>query len=405
MRTGQSRPASEREAAAFAAVPSKVPAENGAAFVRAYARLRDAIGKGRGLVVVTGGEGVGKTALVRRVVEDLSCPVVWISASDPRLAARVAELGDAIASAASAKREGALAREQGVRGRAGRDGLGTAAVEKEAGAQANSRVDPVQEVSRLYCERSRELDHSPASLSRVAVVVDDAHLAQLELLERIRLATESYPGGSVAVCLVLVGREELRELLGQRRARALATRVCLQLRIGPISLADTSELLYGRMRRAGIAEPERVLPRATVRAIRRHGRGRPAQCLEIARISLLEALAGGTPRVTRRQVGEASRRIEQTASAKPAQAVPKAEAAAPKRLLIAAGATAAFATGLLWVSSRQWYSPPGQRLASVGTAVATSASKGTRGDLFLGGGWREAPIAASRAAPAGRAAR
>ncbi|RMF22075.1 MAG: hypothetical protein D6760_08215 [Deltaproteobacteria bacterium] len=107
-----------------------------------------------------------------------------------------------------------------------------------------------------------------------------------------------------------MGRPALIEMLGRPQARGLWTRVTVRIALTPVSVGDAAGMVYGRLRRAGIDDPESVIPRRTLRSIVRHGHGVPSRCIEITRESLIAAIASGTRKVGRRDVARTARALD-----------------------------------------------------------------------------------------------
>ena len=105
------------------------------------------------------------------------------------------------------------------------------------------------------------------------VVVDEAQNCSWELLEEIRLLTNLETSSQKLAQIVLSGQPELETKLRQPNVRQLRQRIALWCRTKPLTLAQTSEYIAGRIRIAG-STAEIFLPDA-VQLIHRASMGIP----------------------------------------------------------------------------------------------------------------------------------
>jgi type II secretory pathway predicted ATPase ExeA len=99
-----------------------------------------------------------------------------------------------------------------------------------------------QEIENTRCIRGRSL----------AVVVDEAHLLNTEMLEEIRFTLNFRMDSISPLALVLSGQTELEEKLEKKSATAIRQRVDFRCRLLPFSLTETEEYIIYHMTYAGI---------------------------------------------------------------------------------------------------------------------------------------------------------
>jgi general secretion pathway protein A len=109
------------------------------------------------------------------------------------------------------------------------------------------------------------------------LLVDEAHLLTGELLEEIRLLSNLDTYGAKLLQIVLAGQPELSELLAQPQARALQQRIMGRCELRALSLAETRAYVAQRLHVAGLQGASPFLPRA---------------------LEAIHGLSGGVPRVT-----------------------------------------------------------------------------------------------------------
>ena len=104
--------------------------------------------------------------------------------------------------------------------------------------------------------------------------VDEAHLLSTELLEEIRLL------GNVDTCrekllqIILCGQPELLTLMKGRELSALQQRIAARAHLRPLNLAETRDYIADRLRAAGLQGPS-PFPPDTLQAAFRYSGGAP----------------------------------------------------------------------------------------------------------------------------------
>jgi general secretion pathway protein A len=218
--------------------------------------LRAAIAAGRGPALLTGEAGSGKTWLVARLIAESDGPRSprWVSV-DVAPTTAPADL---------------------LRGIAIGLGLDTA---------SDASADAVRQVVALT------LAERAAEGRRWALVVDEAHLAGVELLEEVRILSNRLGRADGFASLVLIGQTSLARRLATRPLAGLDSRLSARVTLGPIDADEAAALLaqpgegpssvrsaeeVERLHRDAIGNPGRLLRLHAATAIPRpHRRPEP----------------------------------------------------------------------------------------------------------------------------------
>ena len=184
------------------------------------------------------------------------------------------------------------------------------------------------------------LQDEAAAGSTPALVVDEAQSVPYELLEEIRLLSNLETTRSKLLNVVLAGQPELAERLNDPSLRQLKQRVSLRCQLSSMNLQETAAYIAGRIRIAG-GQPERVFTRDAITGVFEASGGVPRTVNVVCDNALISGFAAGVQPVTRAVVDEVRRDFDfvldhrdPTSPARPQVAVP--EIASP-----ASGAVAA----------------------------------------------------------------
>src|SRR5204862_6427219 len=88
-----------------------------------------------------------------------------------------------------------------------------------------------------------------------ALIVDEAHKLSTEVLEEIRLLGNFEEADQKLLQIVLVGQDELDEILGRDNLRQLKQRIAVRLSIGPLAAAEVGQYIRHRWLKAGGTQP------------------------------------------------------------------------------------------------------------------------------------------------------
>lgn len=191
----------------------------------------------KGVTVVLGPAGTGKTTLIRTALASLDNGALCVYVNNPAL--RRDEFVQTIAHA----------------------------------FQLNP--DAARSKATLLIELERKLRERLAAGAVTALIIDEAQALSDELLEEIRLLVNLETDVEKLLPVVLVGQAELSERLAQPACAALKQRIALRCQLPPLSASETAQYVATRLRTAG---------------------GSPAQSFTREAIHLIHQSSGGIPR-------------------------------------------------------------------------------------------------------------
>jgi general secretion pathway protein A len=122
---------------------------------------------------------------------------------------------------------------------------------------------------------------------RVALLIDEAHLLDREVLEQVRLLTNLETATRKLLQIILIGQPELRVLLDRQDLRQVAQRITGRHHLEALSVDETAAYVRHRLRVAG-ATDEIFSPRALA-VLHRESGGLPRRINVIADRALLGA--------------------------------------------------------------------------------------------------------------------
>ncbi len=114
-----------------------------------------------------------------------------------------------------------------------------------------------------------------ASGKRTVLLIDEAQLLSVEVLEQIRLLTNLETSSDKLLQIVLVGQPEVNGLLAQPRLRQLSQRITARFHLQALSLDETQLYINHRLHVAGKKEARRIFPKHIVKKIHRFSGGIP----------------------------------------------------------------------------------------------------------------------------------
>jgi general secretion pathway protein A len=201
----------------------------------ALAAVQYGITARRGIVIVVGEAGTGKTTIVRAALRALKGQKV-----------RHTYLNNP-----------ALTRGEFMQFLARAFGLGEDA--------ATSKVD-------LLSELTAKLARYHGDDTTTVLIVDEAQSLPHDLLEEIRLLANIETSTAKLLQVVLVGQPELAERLNDTSLRQLKQRVAIRAILEPLDLRSTSSFIAGRLRVAG-GQPAAIFTPQAVEMIYRYSSG------------------------------------------------------------------------------------------------------------------------------------
>jgi len=228
------------------------------------ANLHYGIESGKGLVVVTGEVGTGKTTMLRWVMQRLDRSVLVAYIFNPRLA--VPEFYQHLASLFDIR-------------------------------NWENKSDFLIEFGRvLEARHSRGL--------RTVLIIDEAHGLSTDVLEEVRLLCNFESDTAKKLQIVLTGQPELRNVLNDPQLRQLKQRIALRCEIKALpNVEETAQYIASRMKIAGAVRTEVFSPGA-VDYIFRCSEGIPRNINNICDNALLNGFAAGAAVVSRAMIEE-----------------------------------------------------------------------------------------------------
>jgi general secretion pathway protein A len=164
---------------------------------------------------------------------------------------------------------------------------------------------PASRAPRLGVLNTFLLERHRAGLNTV-LVLDEAQLLTVEMLERLRLLSNFETATAKLLQIILAGQPELATKLELRELRQLRQRIVLHVTLAPLSTDETREYIRTRLRTAG-ARDLGIFSEPAVREVARRTEGFPRLVNILGDHSLLVGYADQKRRVDAATVREASR--------------------------------------------------------------------------------------------------
>jgi type II secretory pathway predicted ATPase ExeA len=153
------------------------------------------------------------------------------------------------------------------------------------------------EVSRLCAENRL----------RPILIVDEAHPLRTDVLEDLRLLTNYAMDSENRLCVVLVGHPELRRRLGMAALDALSQRIVVRAHVRGIARDEIGGYLDHRIRLAGCELP--LFEPATVEAIYQASSGLPRKANLLAHHALFAAALAKAKTITTEHIQAALQEV------------------------------------------------------------------------------------------------
>ncbi len=228
------------------------------------ANLHYGIQSGKGLIVVTGEVGTGKTTMLRWVMQRLDTSVLVAYIFNPRLS--VSEFYQHLA--------------------------------------ALFDIRNWENKSDFLIEFARVLESRHSRGLRTVLIVDEAHGLSADVLEEVRLLCNFESDTAKKLQIVLTGQPELRTVLNDPQLRQLKQRIALRCEIRALpNVEETAQYITSRLKIAGAARVEIFSPGA-VDYIFRCSEGIPRIINNICDNALLNGFAAGAAVVSRAMIEE-----------------------------------------------------------------------------------------------------
>jgi general secretion pathway protein A len=234
----------------------------------ALSNLEYGIASRKGITLLLGEAGAGKTTVIRAAIERQTARVHCVHINNP-----------------------ALTRDEFVEMLATRFELSDHA--------RRSKAALLVELEVLLHRRYREGETT-------VLILDEAQSLSTELLEEVRLLANIETTEDKLLSLIIAGQPELSRQLDHDSLRQLKQRVALRCELRPLTLQETAAYLAGRIRAAG-GVPAQIFTREAVARIYESATGIPRTINVVADNALLAGFARGESQITGAVVREITR--------------------------------------------------------------------------------------------------
>lgn len=164
--------------------------------------------------------------------------------------------------------------------------------------------------SRLLLDLSKFVSSRGLKGLTTVLIVDEAHNLSAELLEEIRLLSNLETNDDKLLQIVLVGQPELDEKLDSFDLRPLKQRIALRAHLGPLDVEESKRYIEERLRIAGgDLHSAPLFSAQTMAAVYQNSRGFPRLINTICENALITAYARQLPGVTPDIVREVSEEL------------------------------------------------------------------------------------------------
>ena len=228
------------------------------------ANLHYGIESGKGLIVVTGEVGTGKTTILRWMMQRLDRTVLVAYIFNPRLSVQ----------------------------------------EFYQHAAALLDVQKWETKAELLVELGRALESRHSRGLRTVLIIDEAQGLSTHVLEEIRLLSNFESDTAKQLQIVLTGQPELREILNRPELRQLKQRIAMRCVIKPLpNVEETDRYITSRLLVAG-AERTDVFSPGAIDYIFRCSDGIPRNVNNLCDNALLAGYAAGETTISRATIEE-----------------------------------------------------------------------------------------------------
>jgi general secretion pathway protein A len=215
-------------------------------------------------------------------------------------------------------------------------------LQRESAATAfvfNPRLDPTEFFDYVLCDFG--VPHDPNDKARMlrtlyqwvrerhrvsqatVLIVDEAHDVTLEVFEELRLLSNLETPSEKLLQIILSGQPEIEENLARPELRQFRQRIALRRRIHALSLEDSERYMAHRLRVAG-GDPTQILSPEAMASVFQFSQGIPRVINLICEQALISAYADQQKPVRAATVEEAAAQYQFVAGSLPISAVPSA---------------------------------------------------------------------------------
>ena len=164
--------------------------------------------------------------------------------------------------------------------------------------------------SELLLELRHFLISRGSRKQTTVLIVDEAHHLSEDVLEEIRLLSNLERTDDKLLQIVLVGQPELEETLDSPQLRQLKQRIALRAELASLDLDETSEYITRRLQISGAPEQGiLIFPADAIAAVYRYSQGLPRLINTICENGLITAYATNSHTVTPTMVEDVARQF------------------------------------------------------------------------------------------------
>jgi general secretion pathway protein A len=255
----------------------------------ALSNLQYAVSSHKGITLLVGEAGTGKTTVVRAALDRQPGKIHCVHLHNP-----------------------ALTRDEFI---------------EMIGAQFGLSPRARQSKTALLLEFEQLLRQRRQAGETTVLVLDEAQSLPLELLEEVRLLTNIETNSEKLLTLIIAGQPEIAERLNDVSLRQLKQRIALRCELKPLSQADAAGYVARRIAAAG-GTPAQLFSREAVLFLCERAKGIPRTINVIADNALVSGFAAGSKPVRTDLVREVCRDFDigprTTDEAKPPSSRPSA---------------------------------------------------------------------------------
>lgn len=236
----------------------------------AYASVLYGIQERKGFIVLTGEVGVGKTTLLRRLINNLGSDVHFSFLYNTNLS--FDELLEAIC--------------------------------EDLGLETGNldRQEKIKRLNAFLIERLKAGEN-------VAALIDEAQNLRVDVMEELRVLSNLETSNEKLLQIILVGQPELDDKLNRQDLRQLKQRIAIRCRLKPLPNEEVGQFIASRLETVGYQGQDIFGPDA-VRAIAYYSTGLPRLVNNICDNALLIAFASDQRVVTASMIEEVARDLE-----------------------------------------------------------------------------------------------
>ena len=144
--------------------------------------------------------------------------------------------------------------------------------------------------AKLYIQIHQEIEHLVESKKISPIlIVDEAHLLRIEALEELRLLTNYHMDSKDHLTLILVGQAELRRKLGLNINEPLNQRIIMRYHLESLTRKELPLYLKHCLNRVGVTNP--LFSDPAIEAIYQASKGIPRKVNLLAQASLMACAA------------------------------------------------------------------------------------------------------------------